>query len=151
MKKSKAKKPPLTPAQKNHQKDLYYRSKYGISLKDYNRLLRKQKGCCAICHRPPKNNALSVDHTHKFRRLSISVRSVRGNWQADCLVRNKTVRGFAKKRNEAIREVKKQLKTLSVRGLLCFQCNAGLRKYSDDPDRMENAAKYLWKFQNSLQ
>jgi hypothetical protein len=29
------------------------------------------------------------------------------------------------------------------RGLLCFSCNTGLRKFSDSPEKLEAAAQYL--------
>lgn len=44
---------------------------YGITLEDYTKLLRQQKGVCAICGEPEtrivhnKLSALSVDHCHK--------------------------------------------------------------------------------------
>lgn len=45
-----------------------YRSRYGISLKDYNTLFEHQKGVCKICKNPEKpsyrNGHLSVDHCH---------------------------------------------------------------------------------------
>lgn len=42
---------------------------YGLSLKDFNALLEKQGGVCAICKNPPRNTGkwnrnLSVDHDH---------------------------------------------------------------------------------------
>jgi hypothetical protein len=38
---------------------------YGIELIDYDRMLRKQKGVCAICKKPCARGRLSVDHNHK--------------------------------------------------------------------------------------
>jgi len=43
---------------------------YGMTIDDYNRMFKKQKGCCAICHR--KRRPLVVDHDHRkkfVRRL----------------------------------------------------------------------------------
>ncbi len=37
---------------------------YQLSLEEYNVLLVKQGGVCAICGEPPKKNNLSVDHNH---------------------------------------------------------------------------------------
>jgi hypothetical protein len=45
---------------------------YGLSAAQYRRLLKKQKGLCAICKRPPRRRALCVDHcpvTKQVRRL----------------------------------------------------------------------------------
>jgi hypothetical protein len=39
---------------------------YGITLSQYNQLLRKQNGVCAVCYKTPEANgrALAVDHAH---------------------------------------------------------------------------------------
>ena len=43
-----------------------YRSKYGITLDDYNEMFADQKGCCAICgiHQSELKKRLYVDHCH---------------------------------------------------------------------------------------
>lgn len=38
---------------------------FGISMDEYNNLLKEQNGVCFICQRPPKNRALNVDHKHE--------------------------------------------------------------------------------------
>ena len=50
--------------------------RYGITLDEYDRLFKKQKGCCAICRRPQRMKrrgrrfkSLSVDHNHKTKRV----------------------------------------------------------------------------------
>ena len=40
------------------------RSRYGITLEDYEAMLAAQDGRCAICRQPPKKNRLHVDHDH---------------------------------------------------------------------------------------
>lgn len=37
---------------------------YGLTPTEFEALLAGQDGKCAICHRPPKTRALSVDHCH---------------------------------------------------------------------------------------
>lgn len=37
---------------------------YGITQKEYDKLLRSQRGVCYICHNPPKTRRLNVDHEH---------------------------------------------------------------------------------------
>lgn len=51
------------------------KSKFGISLDQYNRMYTKQKGCCAICGQQEthmnkgKITRLAVDHNHKTGRI----------------------------------------------------------------------------------
>jgi Recombination endonuclease VII len=40
------------------------RHKYGMTLSDYDNLLRIQGGLCAICGRPDERRCLHVDHDH---------------------------------------------------------------------------------------
>jgi hypothetical protein len=45
-------------------REWHLRSKLGISIADYDELLRRQRGGCAVCHKPPGNISLHVDHDH---------------------------------------------------------------------------------------
>lgn len=48
---------------------------YGISLEQYNNLLKEQNGCCYICKELPSKKQLAVDHCHttnKVRKLLCS-------------------------------------------------------------------------------
>lgn len=38
---------------------------YGITLEDYDRMLKDQSGVCKICAKTPGKRALCVDHDHK--------------------------------------------------------------------------------------
>lgn len=38
---------------------------YGLTPADYEALLERQGGCCAICGKPPTGRALDVDHCHR--------------------------------------------------------------------------------------
>jgi len=44
---------------------------YGITLEEYNNLLKKQNGVCAICGKPPKkeNTLLCIDHNHSTKEI----------------------------------------------------------------------------------
>jgi hypothetical protein len=42
---------------------------YAMTSADYDRLFEEQRGVCAICGRPPKNNLLAVDHDHITGRV----------------------------------------------------------------------------------
>jgi hypothetical protein len=44
-------------------RNIKYRSRYGISIEDYNKMFSEQDGCCAICGHKPDYN-LHVDHCH---------------------------------------------------------------------------------------
>jgi len=39
---------------------------YGITVEEYEEILKKQNGVCAICKKPPINKRLSVDHHHRL-------------------------------------------------------------------------------------
>lgn len=47
--------------------------RYGLSKEQYKALLQRQKGCCALCEKPPKqgarNGKLSVDHNHRNNKV----------------------------------------------------------------------------------
>jgi len=45
------------------------RKRYGITLDEYTRQWSAQGGVCAVCGRPEKKRALSVDHDHRSGRL----------------------------------------------------------------------------------
>lgn len=53
------------------QRNKYYQSKYGISLKQYNAMLNKQHFSCAICkkHQTEFKRRLSVDHNHRTGKV----------------------------------------------------------------------------------
>ena len=48
-------------------RDKYLRRVYGITLSQYEDLLKKQKDSCAICvkHRSLEKKSLAIDHDHK--------------------------------------------------------------------------------------
>ena len=52
-------------------RDGHLRRTYGITEREYNKLLKLQKGVCALCGNPPKNVSLHVDHVHVvgFKKL----------------------------------------------------------------------------------
>ena len=41
-----------------------YKSRYGITLEDYNNMYEAQSGLCAICFKSSGTKRLSVDHNH---------------------------------------------------------------------------------------
>lgn len=57
-------------SQKN-KRDQYLQKTYGISLEQYNQLLKSQNNCCAICHKSPEQEGrnLAVDHDHRSKEI----------------------------------------------------------------------------------
>lgn len=51
-------------------RDLYYRRKYGLTLKQWEKMAARHKGGCWICFRPPKRTRRhNTDHDHKTKRV----------------------------------------------------------------------------------
>ncbi len=45
------------------------RTRYGITIADYDHMFEAQNGVCYICETPPKRNRLAVDHCHKTGKV----------------------------------------------------------------------------------
>ena len=43
--------------------------KFGINLAQYDEMLQRQNGVCAICLNPPKKRNLAVDHDHRSGKI----------------------------------------------------------------------------------
>jgi len=43
--------------------------RYGITVAQYDKMLKRQKGTCALCGKPPKTKRLAVDHDHATKRV----------------------------------------------------------------------------------
>jgi hypothetical protein len=60
---------------KSQQRVWYLKNKFNLTLDDYNKILLKQKGVCAICGLKERRkigntiNNLSVDHNHKTGKI----------------------------------------------------------------------------------
>jgi hypothetical protein len=56
----------------NAQRKCHFRDTYGITIEEYNALLKHQKRKCAICgkrHYEKKGKRLHVDHCHKSKKV----------------------------------------------------------------------------------
>ena len=53
----------------NSPRDRGYREAYGITLDEYERMLKVQNGVCGICGRAPKRYRLAVDHDHETGKV----------------------------------------------------------------------------------
>jgi len=58
-------------SQKHKEERLNYilQYRYGITIKQYNQILRNQKGVCAICGNLPLNKGLGIDHNHITKKI----------------------------------------------------------------------------------
>lgn len=117
---------------KDRAADQRLRRLYGITLSEYNRMLRSQGGRCAICRRPPKKLRLAVDHNHAIERTKVTLfppnlPGIDRGWLASAFIETGKagieVNGVGATKAEAIAMVKQKLKRRSVRGLLCMICN----------------------------
>jgi recombination endonuclease VII len=142
-----------------HKRDVYLKWQYGRGLKWYRRQEKKQKGKCAICRRPPKNLPLAVDHWHKIANLKIKTRKLEnGLWKAynvefdfmDCFIPEAKYTFKSRNKKKAIKQVRLILKKKANRGLLCWACNTGIRKYFDNAEHLLAASKYLQRHQRKF-
>jgi len=51
---------------KKMKRQSHLKTKYGLSIQEYNKMFEKQEGCCAICkrHQSSLKGVLNVDHNH---------------------------------------------------------------------------------------
>ena len=124
----------------DRQRDAYYRREYGITLEEYLEMGDE----CMICGAKPKTRALHVDHDHHVAKQKIEVFKHEGMWTARCGPHD----CVAISRKLAKGHVQEELRRASVRGKLCWACNALLKKGRDNPDILNNAALYLLAFSN---
>lgn len=139
---------PKTQAQLDRATDLRLKSKYGVGLDWYNLQLKLQGGGCYICGSTPKTRSLHIDHDHSWTKAKVKTQKVGKTWAATAIYHGVTYSRTGSKRNSVVAEVKNMLKIASVRGLLCFPHNAGLRKFSDNPEWLEKAAEYIYTHHN---
>lgn len=141
--------------QNDLKRDKYLQKKYGVTLDWYNQKLTEQGGGCAICGSKPITRSLPVDHVHdakKKLKISYEVYKAKPNWwnvawSLGCMDYLST--NF-KSRSEAVKAVKDFIKARSARGVICFGCNTGIRKFRDKPELLEAAAAYLRKYKEQL-
>lgn len=121
--------------------------KYGISLEEFNEMLAAQGNVCAICKRPPAGKRQHTDHDHKFDRVKVKRVRVGDMWVASATLPNGIeVASAVRNKAEAVAEVKSAIKRHSIRGIVCYQCNTGLRWFRDTPELLDAAAQYLRRF-----
>jgi hypothetical protein len=142
----------MTP--KDKAADLRLRRTYGITLADYKQMLKDQNGVCAICGKPPKEGGrnLHVDHMHTDTKI-VATKEGKKLWYAYNPATQITLNVgvfYGRTKTEAVKQTKNGTKRLTVRGLLCWLCNTGLKKWNDDSDKLESAAKYIRNYKEKL-
>lgn len=139
---------------KEQKREKYLLKKYGVTLSWYNTRLEKQGGGCAICGSKPVTRSLPVDHDHKVVKYKIkAVKALMGGvdlvWFASIpQLSSPDYIGWTKR--EAVSKARRLLTTMASRGVICFGCNTGLRKFRDNPVFLRNAAEYLENFAKEL-
>jgi len=140
-------KKPKTQAQLDRATDLRLRKTYNITLKDYEYLAALNGGGCWICGAVPATRRLHVDHDHGWKKVKIEAAKYEEQWSASAKYNDDVFICVQPKRSLAVRGAKRMLLRSSIRGLLCYQHNAGLQKFSDTPAWLDSAASYLRGFQ----
>lgn len=142
-------------------RDKYLRKNFLVSEEEYNNALRKNGGVCTVTGNPPGTVSLSVDHDHRIERwkiVSSKMDDVWYSWPQGTDVEDKNYPApqrlqfveHDRLKQVSRAKVKARLKRLSVRGILSWFANAGLRRWNDNADYLENAAKYLRNYQKFL-
>jgi hypothetical protein len=111
---------------KTQQQEWYFHRTHGITMQYRDALLQKQEGLCAICKTP------IIFDDQKGRKTNSSHFAVVDH----CHV----LRGKA---NEDRSTNNKDLKSDSIRGILCGYCNIGLGAFKDNETYLNAAIKYL--------
>ena len=134
---------PKTQEQLDRATDLRLQKTYNRDLAWYNAQLEEQEGGCGVCGRPEGTRRLHVDHDLSWKKVRIETMKTRGAWVAKALYLGNLYLEGSEKKSTAVRKIKRLLLKDSVRGLLCYSCNAGLQKFADSPKRFRAAADYL--------
>lgn len=144
---------------KPHDRNKYLLDKYGITLDRYNEMDELQGHKCKCCDQIPTGKPLHVDHCHKIAGLKIKTREGIGEWFAWIPEFGLGPDGMAKggmlfTSRTSLEDVKKIAKrwllAKSVRGLVCWRCNEGMRCFKNRPDVCHRAGKHLEDFAISV-
>jgi hypothetical protein len=145
-------KKPRTQRQVNQATDARLQKTYNITLADRTYLESLHDGKCWISGRPAGTRSLHVDHDHSYKKVKIQAerwtpeKNDADTWCVSAVYNGVEYFEINPKKSIAVRDLKKQLLRASVRGLLSYNINAGLQKFSDSPELLRAAADYLENF-----
>lgn len=128
--------------------------KYGVTPEWYD---EHSKTGCEICGAPPVSKSLAVDHCHKWKYEKIVIKKLPEGlllklndvWKdpKPVFTANTNYLGgmscSANSPKEARQFLRREMKKRSARGVLCFPCNSGLRKFRDNPKFLAAASRYI--------
>ena len=132
-------------------KDRRLQKTYGITLDQYNEILKAQDGKCAICGRPATDFtvSLNVDHKHfkiEAKRLVFPPANIYPPAKWAAFVHDFDFVAYGATKQEVIKMAKDAAMPYSVRGLLCpgrhMGCNRLLGRV-DKPVWLQRALDYL--------
>lgn len=129
-----------------HDRNAYLLKKYGITAVRYAEMSIEQGGACKCCQKVPTGRPLHVDHDHRIAAMKILGRKVTDNvWEAGVPEFGELFSSMISLAH-AKALARQWLLSKSVRGLLCWSCNAGLQSFRNRPFVLRSAAKYLDEF-----
>jgi hypothetical protein len=132
-----------------YDRNKYLIENYGITAVEYAERAMLQGGACKCCGQIPTGRDLHVDHDHRVAKTKIkSVEFVPGLWRAFTLSFNQTFEGPDKL--AVVEMMRMWLLKKSVRGLLCWKCNEGLRSFKNNAEVLRTAANYMDEFAATL-
>ena len=97
-------KKPKTQAQLDRATDLRLQKSYGITLEEYNLLLKEGDGRCWICATEPGTRRLHVDHDHAYKKSQIISEREGDGWLLWVNYNGEIYLGHGKKKSEAKQE-----------------------------------------------
>src|SRR5271157_3452139 len=113
---------PKTQAQLDKAADDRLQKTYGITLVEYEKLLKAGNGVCWICGNPPGTRRLHVDHDHGWTKVRVEYEKDIDFWLARAEYNGYPYLHSSRYKFQAAQTIKRKLKRASIRGLCCHRC-----------------------------